>query len=133
MAITTQQYASAFCQLVEQQEVDIEKAVKSFLELLKKHNRLADLQKILEEIEKFYKQSQEYSLNLELEYSGQDISQQVKEIFQKKYPDKNIYIQSKENPDLIAGISLKSNNFLIDSSIKKSLNLFSQRTKHSSI
>ena len=136
MAILTQQYARSLCEQIEEQEMNEEQLrtmAKNFVSLLKKHHRLADAEKIIKKINSYYANSEDFSLNVFIEYAKYNPEKEVAEFLKKHYPNKEFKIKSEENPELTAGAKIRINSDFIDYSLQSYLDRVKRRITQKSV
>ncbi|MBU2025541.1 MAG: F0F1 ATP synthase subunit delta [Patescibacteria group bacterium] len=130
MAILTSQYAKALMRTVQNPNVknhkQINEIMKRFISLLRKHNRLNDLESILEKIKNYRSNRDFFSGNVEIEYAKHDPSEDVRTYLKSAFPQKKFKITATPNPNLISGAKLRIEDKLLDYSAASSLHNIKQ-------
>ncbi|MBD3238560.1 MAG: hypothetical protein GF332_02900 [Candidatus Moranbacteria bacterium] len=128
MAIAVEKYARALCEATERASNEqLPSILAKFVALLKKHHRQFDLDLIVNQIQEIYQSDKKYSVPVLLEYLEINPTEQIKDFLKQQYPDKEIVIKAKQNPALIAGARLSTDEYLIDGSVQGKLASFKQR------
>ena len=121
MAITADNYAKALFEEAEANEEKTDEVLENFLNMLKRHDRLADLPKIVSYLEKYYNESSKYNAFIDLKYAKKNPSKSIIDKFKSKFKDKEISINAEQNESLIGGSRIVYKGLLIDSSVKRNL------------
>jgi F-type H+-transporting ATPase subunit delta len=120
MKITPKQYAvSLYESTIKVDNIEIEKRIKKFVDILKRNNDLSLVDKIIEKYYEYYRDEKNIS-KIEITSNEKINSEILNKIIQKF--KKQIEIEEKIDESLIGGMVIKiDNNLLIDGSIRKKL------------
>ena len=120
MKITPKQYAIRLYESTKNvDEVEINKRVKKFINILKKNNDLSLVDKIVDKFHECYREERNIS-KIEIT-SGAEIDSEILNKIIHKF-NNQIEIEEKIDKSLIGGIMIKINNdTLIDGSVKRKL------------
>lgn len=120
MKITPKQYAISLYESTKKvDEVEIEKRIKNFIDILKKNNNLSLINKIIEKYYEHYRTEKNIS-KIKITSNEKIDSEILNKIIQKF--KKQIEIEEKINKSLIGGMIIKiDNSLLIDGSVRRKL------------
>ena len=124
MTITAKKYAIALCELVEEsseEKMTIEQISGNFIDLLKKHHQLGNLQFIINYVEEYYSSNENFYLKAFVKYAGVNPKEEIKKVIQARNPQQEISVHSEKDSRLLGGARLVFRNHLIDSSISSVL------------
>ncbi|MEA3273491.1 MAG: F0F1 ATP synthase subunit delta [Patescibacteria group bacterium] len=124
MTITARKYAVALCELVEEssrEKMATEKISRNFIDLLRKHHQLKNLQFIINYVEEYYSSNENFSLKAFVKYAGLNPKEKIEKIIQTRNPQQQILVSSKKDSKLLGGTKLIFRHHLIDSSISSVL------------
>ncbi len=114
-------YARALYESLEEKSAkEIEKAISTFLDLLKRKGDLHRIQKVVKEFEEFYNRKNGIC-KLKIA-SAYPLKEKTVEKIAKKLDLKEYELETKIERDLIGGFVAQYNDNLIDASIKNNLN-----------
>ena len=120
MKITPKQYAISLYESTKNvDQVEIEKRIRKFINILKKNNDLSLVDKIVDKFHECYREERNIS-KIEIT-SGAEIDSEILNKIIHKF-NNQIEIEEKIDKSLIGGIMIKINNdTLIDGSVKRKL------------
>ena len=120
MKITPKQYAISLYESTKKvDELEIEKRIKKFIDILKRNNNLSLIDKIIEKYYEHYRSERNIS-KIEIT-SNKKIDPEILNKIIHKFK-KQIEIEEKIDESLIGGMIIKiDNSLLIDGSIKRKL------------
>jgi F-type H+-transporting ATPase subunit delta len=130
MKFSAKDYALALYEITQKTEPsEVEKIVKAFLSLLVKHQALSQIHKIIYFYKNYYNQKQKI-IEVQIKSArplSETIEKLIREWLNKQFPHQEIKFQTIIDKNLIGGIIIRFNDYLIDGSLYQRLNFLAEQ------